>query len=90
MMQAMIFAAGLGTRLKPLTDTKPKALVEVGGEPLIKRVITRLIDAGADRVVVNVHHFASQIVEYLKRNDNFGISVAISDDSKSSIFCFCA
>ena len=76
MMQAMIFAAGLGTRLKPLTDTKPKALVEVGGEPLIKRVITRLIDAGADRVVVNVHHFASQIVEYLKRNDNFGISVA--------------
>ena len=81
MMQAMIFAAGLGTRLQPLTDTKPKALVEVGGEPLIKRVITRLIDAGADRVVVNVHHFASQIVEYLKRNDNFGISVAISDET---------
>ena len=64
-MQAMIFAAGLGTRLKPLTDTMPKALVEVGGEPLIKRVILRLKEAGFTRVVVNVHHFADQIVDYL-------------------------
>lgn len=55
-MQAMIFAAGLGTRLKPLTDTMPKALVRVGGKPLIERVIEKLKGAGADRIVVNVHH----------------------------------
>ena len=61
MMQAMIFAAGLGTRLKPLTDTMPKALVSVGGEPLLKRVIHNLSVAGVDRIVVNVHHFAQQI-----------------------------
>ena len=65
-MQAMIFAAGLGTRLKPLTDTMPKALVKVGGEPLIKRVIDRLSASGVDRIVVNVHHFAQQIIDYLK------------------------
>lgn len=81
MMQAMIFAAGMGTRLKPLTDTMPKALVEVGGEPLIKRVIGRLADAGVDHIVVNVHHFAGQIVDYLKRNNNFGLSISVSDES---------
>ena len=58
MMQAMIFAAGMGTRLKPLTDTMPKALVRVGGEPLIKRVIMNLAAAGVDHIVVNVHHFS--------------------------------
>lgn len=78
----MIFAAGLGTRLKPLTDTMPKALVRVGGEPLIKRVLLRLAKAGVDNVVVNVHHFASQIVEYLKENDNFGLNIAISDETQ--------
>ncbi len=62
MMQAMIFAAGLGTRLKPLTDTMPKALVRVGGEPLLKHVIMNLRNEGFTRIVVNVHHFASQIV----------------------------
>lgn len=81
MMQAMIFAAGLGTRLKPLTDTMPKALVRVGGEPLIKRVLLRLADAGVGRIVVNVHHFASQITRYLKENNNFGLDVAISDET---------
>ena len=81
MMQAMIFAAGMGTRLKPLTDTMPKALVEVGGEPLIKRVIGRLADAGVEHIVVNVHHFAGQIVDYLKRNNNFGLSISVSDES---------
>lgn len=80
MMQAMIFAAGLGTRLKPLTDTMPKALVEVGGEPLIKRVILRLKEAGFTRVVVNVHHFADQIVDYLAAQQGFGIDVRISDE----------
>lgn len=77
----MIFAAGLGTRLKPLTDTMPKALVRVGGEPLIKRVIMNLAAAGVDRIVVNVHHFAGQIIDYLKDNDNFGLDIRISDET---------
>ena len=80
-MQAMIFAAGLGTRLKPLTDTMPKALVRVGGEPLIKRVIENLARAGVDRIVVNVHHFAGQIIDYLKENNNFGLDIRISDET---------
>lgn len=82
MMQAMIFAAGLGTRLKPLTDTMPKALVSVGGEPLIKRVIMKLAASGVDRIVVNVHHFAQQIVDYLKENNNFGLDIRISDETE--------
>ena len=77
----MIFAAGLGTRLKPLTDTMPKALVRVGGEPLIKRVIMNLAAAGVNRIVVNVHHFAEQIIDYLKDNDNFGLDIRISDET---------
>lgn len=81
MMQAMIFAAGLGTRLKPLTDRMPKALVSVGGEPLLKRVIFQLKDAGFTRIVVNVHHFANQIIDYLRDNDNFGMDIRISDES---------
>lgn len=81
MMQAMIFAAGLGTRLKPLTDTMPKALVRVGGEPLIKRVIENLARAGVDRIVVNVHHFAGQIIDYLNENNNFGLDIRISDET---------
>ena len=81
MMQAMIFAAGLGTRLKPLTDTMPKAMVRVGGEPLIKRVIQNLAVAGVGRIVVNVHHFASQITDYLKANNNFGLDIRISDET---------
>ncbi len=79
-MQAMIFAAGLGTRLKPLTDTMPKALVPVDGKPLIKHVISRLKCAGASRVVVNVHHFADSIIEYLNANGNFGIDIRVSDE----------
>lgn len=81
MMQAMIFAAGLGTRLKPLTDSMPKALVRVGGEPLLKRVIFRLKDAGFNSIIINVHHFASQIIDYLKENDNFGLDIKISDET---------
>ena len=82
MMQAMIFAAGLGTRLKPLTDRIPKALVRVGGEPLLKRVIFQLKDAGFTRIVVNVHHFSNQIIDYLNDNDNFGMDIRISDESE--------
>ena len=81
MKQAMIFAAGLGTRLKPLTDTMPKALVPVGGKPLIEHVVEKLKVAGAERIVVNVHHFARQVVDYLQENDNFGVDISISDES---------
>ena len=69
MKQAMIFAAGLGTRLKPLTDTMPKALVPVGGRPLLDINLERLRQAGYTRFVVNVHHFADQIEEHLKEQD---------------------
>ena len=81
-MQAMIFAAGLGTRLKPLTDRIPKALVSVGGEPLLKRVIFQLKDAGFTRIVVNVHHFSNQIIDYLRDNNSFGMDIRISDESE--------
>ena len=77
----MIFAAGLGTRLKPLTDTMPKALVRVGGEPLLKHVILRLKAAGYTHIVVNVHHFAQQIVDYLQEQCNFDIDIRISDET---------
>ena len=80
-MQAMIFAAGLGTRLKPLTDSMPKALVPVCGKPLLAHTIERLKGAGADEIVVNVHHFSNQIVVYLATHD-FGISIKISDESE--------
>ena len=77
----MIFAAGLGTRLKPLTDTMPKALVRVGGEPLLWHVIMKLKAAGFERIVVNVHHFARQIVDYLEANHNFCLDIHISDET---------
>lgn len=81
MMQAMILAAGLGTRLKPLTDHVPKALVEVGGEPLLKQVIFKLKDAGFSRIIVNVHHFSEQIIQYLETNHYFGLDIRISDET---------
>ena len=76
----MIFAAGLGTRLKPLTDTMPKALVPVGGRPLLDINIRRLMAQGYDRFVVNIHHFASQIVDYVKEQD-YAPLVHFSDES---------
>ena len=79
-MKAMILAAGLGTRLKPWTLTHPKALVPVGGVPMLKRVILRLKDEGFDRIVVNVHHFAGQVKEFLSAND-FGVEIHVSDES---------
>ena len=83
MKQAMIFAAGLGTRLKPLTDTMPKALVRVGGQPLLWHVIMKLKRAGYERIVVNVHHFASQITDYLAAHDHFGLDICISDETEA-------
>ena len=79
MPTALVFAAGLGTRLKPLTDTMPKAMVPVCGEPLIAHPLHRLKAAGFDRAVVNVHHFGQQIIDFLSEND-FGIDVAVSDE----------
>jgi NDP-sugar pyrophosphorylase family protein len=78
----MIFAAGLGTRLKPYTDQLPKALVPVAGIPMLERVIHRLKDAGVTSIIVNVHHFAGAILEFLKRNNNFNIEIEISDEQE--------
>jgi len=79
-MKAMIFAAGLGTRLKPLTDTLPKALVPIAGKPLLEHIILKLKDAGFTEIIVNVHHFPDQIIDFLKANDNFGIRIEVSDE----------
>lgn len=79
--RAMVFAAGLGTRLKPWTDQHPKALVPVGGMPMLERVLLRLKTAGVGEVVVNVHHLADQVEDFLRENDNFGLAVTISDES---------
>lgn len=81
-MKAMIFAAGLGTRLKPLTDHMPKALVTVAGKPMLEHVINKLKSAGFDEIVINVHHFPGQIIDFLKENDNFGIQIHISDETE--------
>lgn len=77
----MIFAAGLGTRLKPLTDTMPKALVSVGGQTLLQRTIQKLAHAGVKRIVINVHHFSEQIKSYLDTHRNFGLDILVSDES---------
>jgi len=79
-MRAMIFAAGLGTRLKPLTDTLPKALVPLAGKTLLQWQIERLKAAGITDIVVNVHHFPDMIINYLRENDNFGCRIAVSDE----------
>ncbi|HXJ88014.1 MAG TPA: nucleotidyltransferase family protein [Candidatus Binatia bacterium] len=77
-MKAMILAAGLGTRLRPLTNDRPKALVEVAGHPLLEITLRRLASFGIREVVINVHHFADMIIDYLQRNHNFGLRVEIS------------
>lgn len=77
----MIFAAGLGTRLKPLTDVMPKALVPIAGKPLLEHIIIKLKNAGSSEIIINVHHFADQIVAFLKSKNNFDIRIEISDES---------
>ena len=77
-MKAMILAAGLGTRLRPLTNDRPKALVEVGGRTLLEITLARLRSFGVREVIVNVHHFADMIVDYLAANHQFGMRIAIS------------
>lgn len=77
----MIFAAGLGTRLKPFTDNHPKALAVVNGKPLLQRNIEYLKSFGINEIVINVHHFADQIIEFLEENNYFGIEITISDET---------
>lgn len=77
-MEAMLLAAGLGTRLRPLTDRIPKALVPVGGVPILERVARRVIAAGADRLVVNTHYLAEQIEAYVAERDGFGVDAVCS------------
>ena len=79
-MNAFIFAAGLGTRLKPLTDTMPKALVPVAGKPLLAHVVEKLKAAGCKKIVINIHHFGDMIVDYVKSQGNFGIDIVFSDE----------
>lgn len=79
-MKALIFAAGLGTRLKPLTDTMPKALVPINGKPLLELVLRKLIASGFDEIIINVHHFADQIIDFVKQNNSFGVRIEISDE----------
>ena len=77
-MRAMVLAAGLGTRLRPLTNDRPKALVEIGGRTLLEIVLTRLALFGVRDVIVNVHHFADMVVEFLRAHNNFGLQAEIS------------
>ena len=81
-MKAMILAAGLGTRLRPLTDTRPKALVEINGRTLLEITLARLRSFGVREVIINVHHFADMIVEYMKANDNFGMRIEVSREER--------
>ena len=79
-MKALIFAAGLGTRLKPLTDDRPKAMVEIAGKPMLQHVIERVAAAGFDDIIINIHHYGQMIIDFLERNANFGLSIHISDE----------
>lgn len=78
----MLFCAGLGTRLRPLTNNKPKALVEVNGKPLLQWNIEKLIKAGISELIINLHHFDTLIKDFLQSNDNFGLKIHFSDETK--------
>ena len=79
-MKAIILAAGLGTRLKPLTDRIPKALVPIAGKPLLEWQLEKLRAAGIREVVINVHHFADQVEAYVRENSSFGMDIRFSDE----------
>jgi len=81
-MKAMIFAAGLGTRLKPFTESMPKALVPVAGIPMIELLIRHLQANGINDIILNVHHFAGQVIDFLKVNNNFGVNITISHEEE--------
>src|ERR1700689_4028192 len=77
-MKAMVLAAGLGTRLRPLTNERPKALVELDGRTLLDITLARLRSFGIREVIVNVYHFADQVIHYLQQHENFGMRIAVS------------
>ncbi len=81
-MKAMIFAAGLGTRLRPITDSIPKAMVSIGGKPLLQHIIEKLKCSGFDEIIINVHHFADQIIDFIVSNNSFDIRIEISDETE--------
>lgn len=81
-MQAMIFAAGLGSRLRPLTDHMPKALVPVAGKPLLEHVLLKLVASGYDDIIINVHHFASQIEDWVREHPIPGLTIRLSDETQ--------
>lgn len=78
---AMLFAAGLGTRLRPITNDIPKALVPLNGKPLLEKNILFLKSFGVERFVINIHHFANKILDFLEKKNNFGVEILISDES---------
>jgi len=80
LMKAMVLAAGLGTRLRPLTDDRPKALVKVAGRTMLEITLARLRNFGVQDVIINVHHFSDLVLQYLKAHDNFGMRIAISEE----------
>lgn len=82
-MKAIIFAAGLGTRLRPLTDTVPKALISVKNKPLLEYVIEKLKSAGFDEIIINIHHFGQQIIDFVRSKNYFGIRIEFSDEQKN-------
>ena len=84
-MEAMILAAGLGTRLRPLTSDRPKALVEVGGLPMLERVARRLVAAGANHLIINVHAFADQVKRFVDERDGFGVEVSVSHEKEKNL-----
>jgi len=79
-MKAMILAAGLGTRLGEITLKKPKALVEINGITMLEGLIMRLKEQGVDQFLINIHHHGEQIIDFLKKNENFGVEISISDE----------
>lgn len=81
-MKAMVLAAGLGTRLRPLTDKRPKALVEIGGRTLLEITLARLRSFGVSEAIVNVHHFAEMVIDYLAHKQNFGMRIEISREEE--------
>jgi MurNAc alpha-1-phosphate uridylyltransferase len=84
-MDAMLLAAGLGTRLRPLTDHTPKALIRIGDVPILENVARRLIAAGADRLIINLHHLGGQIRRYVEAREGFGVEVAFSDEAEAPL-----
>lgn len=79
-MKALILAAGLGTRLKPLTDRIPKALVPIAGKPLLEHIILKIIDAGITDIIINIHHLGGQIIEFIEQKEQFGVNIQVSDE----------